>query len=895
MKIFSKLIFLCLFCMTTAQVSAQSIWADTINQRLEYWLFGPQSPACDSLLKARQNYFQESVKSAHALMGQLDYSNHTPYNLDSNKQEQQELRDIFAKILFQLTFSYRIKEWPDGPNEDYQSQTLSDSLCMLYNYFNIRGWNENANQYVVRDTSQFSYLGFLPVGGTMGNNYGGYAISIWLFKDQLKAHGIYEREMNTLNQATFFLQPSYYGPGFDFPGFNSDGLKSFSCNRLWYILSLDDPLAFEEDLNFLVYFINKALGLTPGLADIIKPDYMGFHHKHVYQNAYASEAYRVAAIAAWLLRDTPYSIQQERLENLRQALLASRNIAQRFDIAPSISGRFPFNLDNLKHNITSFILLADCLPEYRAELLSAAKRLIMDADTMLLDVFIENVRIKSSISSGYYNMVALECLAKDKEVIAEPVPSGHWSYPYGGLTIHRREHWILSFKGQSRYIVDFEGNKNQNAYGKNLSAGSLYLYTNGQPINAASSGYLSSGYNWNFIPGSTALYYDSTDFPKGKLPVHLSHTAYNGSVVYEDQGTSALIYEDINSSLRARKSVYYLDNFVLCLGSDIEARKDERMMVSTLFQNGLAAPIKETSNLKDQGIIPKRTHHKENTIIGDSFGNHFILFGEQNLKESEGLQIFPTSTNLSLDTGYFHTAYLDHGISSPQGQSASYTYGILIQDSNNQAMHIASQPQDYFQILRQDSLVHAVYFPQQQMLMANFFYSDSLKAFERTFYPTEPCLMIIKRNGNMLKLAIQNPDFGWWDRYIPSDTLYNDPNYLYAESPVQEWELFVSGDCHTVSDHRSMAKGLSLELLTRDARTFLYEIECNDLGIGETPRVPSLEDLLKMTPMWIYDIQGRLIGQYDCSNGLPGVLTAGVYCLRPVDKKYEQILFKMSK
>ena len=35
-------------------------------------------------------------------------------------------------------------------------------------------------------------------------------------------------------------------------------------------------------------------------------------------------------------------------------------------------------------------------------------------------------------------------------------PSGHWTLPYGALSIHRRGEWMVSMKGWSKYVWDFE-------------------------------------------------------------------------------------------------------------------------------------------------------------------------------------------------------------------------------------------------------------------------------------------------------------------------------------------------------------------------------------------------------------------------------------------------------
>lgn len=59
--------------------------------------------------------------------------------------------------------------------------------------------------------------------------------------------------------------------------------------------------------------------------------------------------------------------------------------------------------------------------------------------------------------------------AKLNDAVAEANPVGTVYMPYSGLLIARQNNWLVSIKGFSQYIWDFEGSTSENLYGRYLS------------------------------------------------------------------------------------------------------------------------------------------------------------------------------------------------------------------------------------------------------------------------------------------------------------------------------------------------------------------------------------------------------------------------------------------
>ncbi|MFA8450385.1 MAG: polysaccharide lyase family 8 super-sandwich domain-containing protein [Bacteroidales bacterium] len=872
-------------------IEAQENWSEKLNAKFIYWLNGDTEKPNDSLVKARMMYWQQEVALAHKYLGDLDLKDYTPYNLDSTKKEQEELRGIFRNILYQLVSSYYIRDWPDKPNPDYKSTILADSIVMLFDYFNAKGWGGDVSRYVVRDSTNFSRNGFLPLGGTMGNNFGGYAISVLRFKEVLKARGIFEREMETLNYATYYLNSSSYHKGYDFPGFNADGIRSFICNRLWYLLALDDLTSFDKELKFLKWFLEKGLTIAPGLADMIKPDHSGFHHKHIYMNAYTPGANMGATIAAWMLYDSPYAIDPSKVDNLIKAILTQRLFAQKYDVSPSVGGRFPYKLNAVIAGIPSMILLSEMSLKYREMLLKAASRLLKPADTVVLDKLVRDAIPISFLPTGLLDVQNIWSMYKGNLIEPEDAPQGYWFFPYGGASIFRDKDWMITFKGQSRYIIDYESSSYQNVYGKNLSAGSSFLFAKGKPVSAQESGFTEKGYDWNLIPGTTSLYYDTASFPIGKFPIHFASTSFNGGVIVDKFGLSALEYEDIHSSLKAKKSVFFVGSMVFYMGSNIYAPQDTNRIQTTIYQIG------KTDDLTEKAILKLNRNKQRSLRLMDPQGNAYFFPKDVGLVVKQGNQIFPNSSTRIADTGYFYISYLNHGRNLTAEKPSSYQYVMIPQDDQNLIDDIAETPDDYFHVVRQDSLIHAVYFPQISCLMAAFYYPDTLKYGGRKYYPEEPCLLSIREGdeAGIVYVYVQNPDLGWYPEGLPKDTLYIDPKYLYSYSPLQKWDLYISGNCRPdceIDYDLNKDKGIFFHLKTHDARSIRFKLKCTPGSLPESSDFNNF-DLKKLGPFEVYDIQGRKLMEvnFDELNKLK--LLQGVYVIRSKNEKYRNFTIKI--
>ncbi|MCH5719536.1 polysaccharide lyase family 8 super-sandwich domain-containing protein [Niabella hibiscisoli] len=176
--------------------------------------------------------------------------------------------------------------------------------------------------------------------------------------------------------------------------------------------------------------------------------------------------------------------------------------------------------------------------------------------------------------------------------------------PYSGLLAYRRGKAFATVKGYNKYVWDYEGGKGENNMGRYLSHGMLVTAQGDEKDGFDGMGLaLNEGFDWSMLPGATTkklpadkvLYYPQADekYVEGK------HRNFSESVVasglkQETNGLFALDLRDdvfpdtdrslFDNSFRARKSWFFIDDEIICLGSGIRNSDSRYNTVTTLFQ-----------------------------------------------------------------------------------------------------------------------------------------------------------------------------------------------------------------------------------------------------------------------------------------------------------------------
>ncbi|MDD3119720.1 MAG: polysaccharide lyase family 8 super-sandwich domain-containing protein, partial [Victivallales bacterium] len=433
---------------------------------------------------------------------------------------------------------------------------------------------------------------------------------------------------------------------------------------------------------------------------------------------------------------------------------------------------------------------------------------------------------------------------------AEPPPEGHWNMNYAALAMHRRRNWLATVCGHSRYLRRGLSCNNGNLFGRYITFGQLEILPQSDELKC----FRHDGWDWNRWPGITAPVKPlkllseevrNLDENSGFEEMLLSTEAFAGGInLNHRNGIFGMIlhgHPKYEKNFRARKSWFFLDNLIVCLGSGIYSEDTQNPVHTTLFQTPLAendngpfsAPDLCGYNFNAARIDSCGT---PSTWISDSVGNSYYLpTGEFSITFGE--QVSPAQHDGSYTAGRFACAWLDHGIAPEHGD---YAYAVLPQCKDETPEFVAAMKGDTppYVILRRDDNAHIVRYPGDNLTGYVMFRSGSVDVPGPVVAVDTPCLVMAQTIGRTLKLSVGNPDLRLYegddkDQYDADGnqvevSLYSRLWAANSSRPaplrlrlLRRWELRAGNGCHLVesNDHETI-----LEFICHDGLTFQAEL-----------------------------------------------------------------------
>ena len=176
----------------------------------------------------------------------------------------------------------------------------------------------------------------------------GFMHSLFLLSDSLSQSSNKSRLVDLINTAKWYndFGEIYQSPTFEFKGTTADRMITLMLFRAIIVLVMpsdndDEIKAKIRDMEALVRWMNNALSANEGLGGLVKPDYLGYHHKSFYGSAYVPPAFHNAALVQYLLGGTEFALSSTSVNNIRKGLETLRFMAVKYSTPSSVSGRYP--------------------------------------------------------------------------------------------------------------------------------------------------------------------------------------------------------------------------------------------------------------------------------------------------------------------------------------------------------------------------------------------------------------------------------------------------------------------------------------------------------------------------------------------------------------------------
>ncbi len=536
--------------------------------------------------------------------------------------------------------------------------------------------------------------GFAYGSGQGTNHHYGYQVrnlykGIWILRKELAAAGKlqdYEKVLTYWSGIGEVRKP--------LEGQRDEILDSWHTLQMAKVIS---ALLQEEDgmkyayMKALTDWTGKTMRCTDGTLGGFKADGTSFHHGGHYP-AYAVGAFAELGLFCELIRDTDLVLDLEGRRCMKRSLLALQNYCQVRDWGFGVCGRHPFG---------GHIPEADVAAYARLALLGDLREDGHDS-------------IDPDLAGAY---LALEGKNKEYKSVFKKLgirkvspADGFTVYNYGAFGIHRREGWMLTLKGYNTDVWASEIYTHDNRYGRYLSYGSVQLI---EGDSAEESGYVQDGWDWNRIPGVTAVHlpFDLLESPNKGTLMERNDSRFPGVSSLEGRnGCLAFTYVEKDrpnfcAGATATKSVFCFDNRIVHVGTGIS--NDAQYPTETvLFQTALESENVEIDindfYTTDFPYAYERREHGP-VVLTDVKDNYYIIRDGCGLNVEKKLQASSDDTKKKTGRGAFASAWINHGI-APKG--ASYEYLLLVKPTMKEVSR--SSRKLPYKVLQADNVAHVV-------------------------------------------------------------------------------------------------------------------------------------------------------------------------------------------
>ncbi|MGN0036823.1 MAG: polysaccharide lyase family 8 super-sandwich domain-containing protein [Bacteroidaceae bacterium] len=809
--------------------------AEIIYQRYFTFLTGDNPDYTNEQVKTRYQALMALVASAKQKLATYQWEEGlAPYDFNTKCAD---LRDLLGNVLVPLSMCYQLQGPAADPNADYHDASLRADILDLFTYLEKRGFAPGCD------------LGFGTDGPYLG--LAGYFYAGILMREELQRAGQWETvgatmrwltRMVTDDNADMNSKDQVWGLNTKHNGMRSDGVRSVYHNRLMALAAqTDEDLAREADLDYLLRVLEVNLSVNSAWDGFIKPDYTGYHHYGPWGNAYNIDALHTSCQMAMMLRETSYALSETALANLANSLLAFRQYSGKYDINRGLCGRFPNQLSTLLSNMPAFAYLYQAIGgEMKERIGGAFCRLYDPAYSGVVGSTLKDVKCDIYFHGGLQAVQLMNQL-KAKELTDTEVEESNCAYPYAAMQVHRRGDWMVSAKGYSKYVWDFETNSGQNWIGRNQSAGGLAIYATKDAegvVTAAASGLGYDGWDWVHVPGATVLDMSIDDIVQEAKYFEwakFSPRSYVGGVSLEGKhGMYAMIYDDIRQAydyankrawlgvkLTANKSYFFFDDEVVALGSAIKNTHATYDAHTTLFQNALQTadtPLYVNGEAKTGLTVDETQSTDAPCYLTDAVGNGYVIPNANGLHLTRATQTSVKDANTATTTtGNYAKAWLDHG----KNTDGSYEYLIYVGGADK-VKAMSGTPDLPYVVQQRDATAHIVYHPAKGLKGYAFFQTSAALDDNYLSAVSVPCMAMLREVDKAhINLSVCNPELGFYpaDKF-PYQVWAIDGSRTYLDSEEQPVDVTLKGNWTLASTYEQVERLAYDE--TNDLTTFRF-------------------------------------------------------------------------
>lgn len=324
----------------------------------------------------------------------------------------------------------------------------------------------------------------------------------------------------------------------------------------------------------------------------------------------------------------------------------------------------------------------------------------------------------------------------------------HKQYWTGDYTLHLRPAYSFNVRMVSTRTKRSEAGNKENLLGRYLSDGATNIqlrgpeYYNIMPV-----------WEWDKIPGVTSRDY-VTDRPLTKFWGEDGHNAFAGGVSDGFYGVSAYVLN--YDSLEAKKSWFFFDNEIVCLGAGIKSNTAQNI-TTTVNQSWLNGPVFHSANdlQAEKGKTFEVNEKDQSWFLHDGLGYYFPEGGNISLStQRQKGNWYQINNSFSKDevSGDVFKLWINHG-TKPEAEK--YVYFVL------PGIKSASEMNKYhpagIQILANTANLQAIYHQPLDMLQAVFYQPGTVILPTMEIKADKACVLMVKHVNGKKVLSVADP------------------------------------------------------------------------------------------------------------------------------------------
>ncbi|MDD5261996.1 MAG: polysaccharide lyase 8 family protein [Methylacidiphilales bacterium] len=335
------------------------------------------------------------------------------------------------------------------------------------------------------------------------------------------------------------------------------------------------------------------------------------------------------------------------------------------------------------------------------------------------------------------------------DVPVSAIPAKNTYFWRADFMVHRRPGFYVSTRMNSARVYATELVNGENLQGKYLGDGATYVYMTGHEYED-----IFPVWDWSRLPGVTSPKITDKARLKPKNFQITNPCEFVGGVADGEYGAAALALN--REGLAAKKSWFYFDDQIVCLGAGITcANKDKDLFITTsvnqcLARGGVAAdagkgPAAAPAGLREYATLKWAWHDNVGYIFPEPLN---ISLGSQE-QTGRWNEISSGGRNQSTVSKNVFSIWINHGALPKEDH---YSYLILPGVSLDALKAQAGAPD--VTILKNTPALQAVRNARLKMTQAVFYEPGTLTyADGKTIAVDQPCILLLDENKNRLRIA----------------------------------------------------------------------------------------------------------------------------------------------